>query len=199
MTAPAARDPAADAPPAFGYAGARSAAVSGGLALAVCVEAVVVHLWLRERHPALAWALAAASALTLAWLLVEYRAWGAGRIRVAPTHVVVRIAGRGRVDVPRAALAVVPAPGWRERPAAGTPGYLNLTGPAEPNVLLVPAAPVFVRLLGGLVRRRATTIGLHLDDPAAFAARLAAPTDDFGAPGASHGKVSTPSPIHAPA
>jgi hypothetical protein len=111
--------------------------------------------------------------LTLGWLGLEYRAWGIGRFRVDASRVELRVGSRAHAVVSRAALTVVPAPAWRDVPAAGTPGYLNLTAPAEPNVLLRVSAPVQARLLGGVLRRSVTTLGVHVDDPLGFAAELA--------------------------
>lgn len=91
---------------------------------------------------------------------------------MGPAEVALRIAGRATVTVPRTALSVVPNPTWRDVPASGTPGYLDLTAPAEPNVLLALSTPVSARLLGGLLRRPVTTLGLHVDDPHAFAVAL---------------------------
>jgi hypothetical protein len=156
----------------FTYRSARSGAVISGLAIAVVVETVAVHLWLRDRLPLVAWTLAALTALTLVWLLLEFRAWSTGRFRVDASKVDLSVAGRSSIVLLRGSLSVVPSPTWRDMPSAGPPGYLNLTAPAQPNVLLRPSTPVSIRLVGGLLRRTVTTIGVHVDDPAGFAATL---------------------------
>ena len=161
---------------AFTYRSARSGALSAGLALAVAVEAAVLHLWLAPRHPAIAWALTALSALTLAYLALEYRAWGRGAVHLAPDRLALRVPGRAEAAVPLAALTGAAAATWRDVPDGPDGAYLNATGPAEPNVLLTFAAPVPVRVAGGLVTRRVARLGLHLDEPEAFVRALTVPS-----------------------
>ena len=60
------------------------------------------------------------------------------------------------------------APTWRDIPAADAP-YLNLTAPAQPNVLLEMAEPTRVPVMAG-IHRTVEHLGLRLDDPAAFLA-----------------------------
>jgi hypothetical protein len=153
---------------AFTYRSARSGALTAGLALAVAVEAVVLHLWLAARHPHLAWALTTLSVLTLGYLALEFRAWGRGAVRVTPERIELRIRGRATAAVPRDAVAAVSAATWRELPDGPDAAYLNATGPAEPNVLLAFVAPLPVRVAGGLVTRRVARLGLRLDDPDGF-------------------------------
>jgi hypothetical protein len=152
----------------FTYRGARSGALAAGLALAVTVETIVLHLWLAPRRPLLAWTLTALSALTLVWLALEFRAWGRRAVHVTPEHLDLRIGGRAAAEVPRAAVAHAQPATWRDVPDRPDATYLNLTGPAEPNVLLTFAAPVPVRVAGGIVTRRVTRVGLRLDDPDGF-------------------------------
>jgi hypothetical protein len=153
----------------FTYGRARSGALTAGLALAVAVEAVVLHLWLASRRPTLAWWLTGLSALTLLYLAFEFRAWGRGAVRVTRDRLELRVIGRMAADVPRAAVVRVAVATWRDLPDGADAAYLNATGPAEPNVLLTFAAPMAVRVAGGLVTRRVTRLGLCLDDPQAFA------------------------------
>jgi hypothetical protein len=160
-------------PAAFTYRSARSGALSAGLALAVCVESVVLHLWLAARYPTLAWTLTALSVLTLAYLAIEYRAWGRDAVQLTREGLALRVPGRAAARVPFTALVSAAAATWRELPDAPDAGYLNVTSPAEPNVLLTFAAPVPVRVAGGLVTRRVARLGLHLDEPEAFLQALA--------------------------
>ena len=162
---------------AFTYRSARSGALTAGLALAVAVESLVLHLWLATRHPEWAWTLTALSVLSVAYLALEYRAWGTGSVRVTPATLDLRIAGRAALHVPRSTLASAVVASWRDLPDGPTEGrdrYVNLTGPAEPNVVLAFTAPVPVRLAAGLLTRRAGRVGLHLDDPAGFVAAVTA-------------------------
>jgi hypothetical protein len=160
---------------AFTYRSARSGALTAGLALAVAVEAVVLHLWLAQSRPTLAWVLTALSALTLAYLAVEFRAWGRGAVRVTPERLELRIRGRADAVVPRAGVAGVSAATWRDVPDGPDAAYLNVTGPAEPNVLLTFVAPVPVRVAGGLLTRHVARVGLRLDDPHGFVQAVRVP------------------------
>jgi hypothetical protein len=159
----------------FTYRSARSGALSAGLALAVAVEAVVLHLWLAPSRPTLAWALTTLSVLTLVYLAVEFRAWGRGAVRVSPACVELRVSGRADAMVPRASVAGASTATWRDVPDGPDAAYLNVTGPAEPNVLLTFAAPVPVRVAGGLVTRRVARVGLRLDDPDGFVHAVTSP------------------------
>lgn len=159
----------------FTYRSARSGSLVAGLGLAIAVETVALHLWLGARHPLLAWTLTAASLGTLAWLAADYQALGRGAVRLDGDVLDLRVGRRATLQVPRAGLASVVRPSWRELPTAGSAGardYLNLTKPATPNVLLTLTDPTTVRLSGGLTRR-ARRLGLRLDDPDAFVTALA--------------------------
>jgi hypothetical protein len=160
---------------AFTYRSARSGALSAGLALAVGVESLVLHLWLGERHPGWAWTLTALGVATLAYVALEYRAWGRGAVHVTPDALDLRIAGRMAVRVPRTAVAGAAVASWRDVPDGASDGYLNGTGPAEPNVMLAFTAPVPVRVAAGLVTRRVRRLGLRVDDPAGFVAAVTGP------------------------
>jgi hypothetical protein len=56
----------------FTYRGARSGSLLGGLALAISVETVALHLWLASRHPAFAWAMTIGSIATLVWHVRQF-------------------------------------------------------------------------------------------------------------------------------
>ncbi|HET7457571.1 MAG TPA: hypothetical protein VFJ74_07940 [Gemmatimonadaceae bacterium] len=162
----------------FTYRQARSGSLAAGLGGAIAVETVALHLWLAARHPAIAWVLTASSVSALAWLAADYRAMGAGAVRVGGGRLDLRVGRRFALTLPvDAVAAAVARPSWRELPAAGTPAardYLNLTKPATPNVLLMLADPTPIRLPGGL-SRTVRRLGICLDDPTAFVAAIAAP------------------------
>lgn len=164
----------------FSYASARSGSLLAGIGIALVVETVALHLWLYARHPLLAWGLTVASLGTLAWLVADYVAMGRGVVRVDADAVRVAIGRRVDATVERQAIASVVRPGWKDIPESGMPAaadYLNLTKPAEPNVLITLVAPKRLRLAGG-ISRNARRLGLHLDDADGFVATLgeAAPT-----------------------
>jgi hypothetical protein len=162
-------------PAEFTYRSARAGAVTAGLALALAIETLVVHLWLAPRHPAWAWGLTALGIASLAYLAAEYRAVGRGTVHVRADAIVLRLAGRVTADLPRGALAEVRSFTWRDAPDGADARYLNAMAPAEPNVLLSFAHPVPVRLAWGLMRRRVERVALRLDDPAAFVNALHPP------------------------
>ena len=163
----------ADDADAFAYRGARSPSLLAAVATVLLIETVVLHLLLVGRHPLVAWALTAGSALTLVWLAADHRAMGSGRVRVHPAEVEVHVGRRLRGTVPRALIARAVAPTWRDIPEVPD-GYLDATRPAEPNVLLALRAPVTMRLFG--MPRRVRLIALHLDEPARFLAAISVDT-----------------------
>ena len=158
----------------FSHRSARSGAVTAGFGLAIAIETAVLHLWLAGRHPAIAWSLTLVSLATFAWLAADWRAMGRAGISVTAHAVELRIGRRFAADVPRTSITGVVRPTWRDLPEPGSPaaaGFVDLTKPAEPNVLLTLASPVHVRLPGGL-RRPVKRLALHVDDPDGFVAAL---------------------------
>jgi hypothetical protein len=154
----------------FTYRSARSGGLLLGLGLALLVETVALHLWLVERHPAIAWTLTLASIATLLWLAADYRAAGRGAVRLSDDAVDLRVGYRFAARIARSDVASVARAGWRDVPAPGTSmaeGYINLMKPSTPNLLLTLVAPTQLRLPGG-IRRPVQRIGLHLDEPQCF-------------------------------
>jgi hypothetical protein len=151
----------------FTYRSARSGSLLAGIGIALLAETLVLHLWLVSRHPLIALTMTAISVATLAWLAADYVAMGRGTIRMDGEVLVLDVGRRFALRVPRASLASVVQPDWRDIPEAGTPAasdYLNLMKPAPPNVLLTLAEPSRVRIAGG-IRRTVRRIGLHVDEP----------------------------------
>lgn len=174
--APAAAPATADAAERFTYLSARSGTLLVGLGIAIVVETVAVHLWLAPRHPLVAWSLTTLAVASLAWLWRDHAAMGRGAVTLDGRALALRIGSRFAVTLDRDAILAATAPTWRELPEPADRAYVNLTKPAEPNVMLVLREPATVRLPGGL-RRRCTRVGLHLDEPARFLAALdVAPT-----------------------
>lgn len=154
----------------FTYRSARSGALLLGLAIALLVETVALHLWLAASHPVIAWILTSTSLATLLWLAADYRATGSGTVLLTADSLDLRIGHRFAAQLSRAEVASAVRPEWRDVPTPGTPeaaGYLNLMKPATPNVLITLVAPTRVRLAGG-IRRSCQRIGLHLDQPDRF-------------------------------
>ncbi|MBC7789567.1 MAG: hypothetical protein H7Z74_06455 [Anaerolineae bacterium] len=157
---------------AFTYRNARSGSLTAGFALAIAVETVVVHLWLVSRHPVWAWSLTTLSAITLAWLALDYRAMGRGSVLVQADALDVVIGRRTAFRIPRTQVVTARAASWRDEPDTPNPNYLNATAPADPNVILSIAPPVHLPLVGRLVTRSITSLGIRLDDPEGFLAAL---------------------------
>ncbi|HET7187101.1 MAG TPA: hypothetical protein VFI52_03055 [Gemmatimonadaceae bacterium] len=158
----------------FSYRSARNGTPVAGLVLVIAIETLVLHLWLASRHPIIAWTLTVSSLAAIAWLVADYRALGRGAVRLATDALDLRIGRRFAVTVPTTALSSALRPTWRDLPSPGSPeavGYLNLTKPAAPNVLLILSTPMVVRLPGGL-RRSATRFALCLDEPDDFLAAI---------------------------
>lgn len=158
----------------FSCRSARSGALAAGFAIVVVVETAVLHLWLGARHPVVAWTLTLLGLATLAWLADDWRAMGRGGVSVGDEAIALRVGRRFRADVPRALVVGATHPTWRDLPASegdAAREFLDLTQPADPNVLLTLAAPTPVRLPGG-IQRRVRQLALHLDDPQAFLAAV---------------------------
>ena len=163
----------------FLYRSARSGSLVTGIGIALAIETMVLHLMLVQNHPVAAWSLTALSAGTLVWWIADYQAMGTTPILLGPDTIDFVIGRRFAFSINRSQVAAAIAPTWRDVPAAGTPGYLNATKPAPPNVLLTLSAPASVRLLAG-VAREVQLIGIHLDEPARFLASLGAPATGAG-------------------
>ena len=158
----------------FAYRSARNGTLVAGLVLVIAIETLVLHLVLVSRHPVVGWTLTVSSLSMIAWLAADYRALGRGAVRLSDDLLDLRVGRRFAASLPTAAISSALRPTWRDLPNPGTPqaaGYLNLTKPAAPNVLLTLTAPVMVRLPGGL-RRSATRFALCLDEPDDFLAAI---------------------------
>lgn len=153
-------------PRRFTYRNSRSGSVLAALTIVIGVETLAIHLWISQRHPVVGWSLVALSLVSLGWVFADYRARGRRAVILDGQSLELRIGLRAPLVLPRDRVARAIAPTWRELPEANAP-YVNLTGPAQPNVLLTLAAPAAVPLVLGITRK-VTQLGLHLDEPAAF-------------------------------
>jgi hypothetical protein len=163
------------AAPAFSYRSARSGSLVIGFGMAIVVETVALHALLVRHHPAIAWTLTALSVWAIAWLTRDYLALGQGAVRLEGDDLHLKVGRRLDLHMPLANVARALAPTFRDLPTPGTyqgRDFLNPTKPAAPNVLVVLAKPMMVRLRGG-IRRAIGRIGLRLDDPEGFLAALA--------------------------
>ena len=152
---------------------ARSLPLTGALCGVIAVETAAFHLLLWSWHPWIAWTLTALSLWTVVWLIGDYRAIGARPVVLEPDALLVRLGRRFQARVPLREISRTEAPSWRDVPPKGSPGYLKLSGPASPNVLLTFARPVEFTGPAG-IRRSFTRVGLRLDQPADFLQSLEA-------------------------
>lgn len=158
--------------PTFTYRSARSGSLTFGVILVLAVETMVFDLWLSSYFPIATWLLTATSIATFWWIVADYRAMGVGEIRVHDDAIELPIGKRFRTRIRRTDILSADLATWRELvelPAGG----VNLTKPAEPNVLLHLRAPTAVQLFAGM-SKRVNRVGLHVDEPAAFVRALGA-------------------------
>jgi hypothetical protein len=151
----------------FTLESARSLPFTAALCGVIAVETAALHLLLWARHPWIAWTLTALCLWTVVWLIGDYRAIGARPLVLEPDALLVRLGHRFQARVPLSEIARAEAPSWRDVPPKGSPGYLKLSGPGSPNVLLTFARPVEFAGPAG-IRKSFTRVGLRLDQPADF-------------------------------
>ena len=133
-----------------------------------------MHFAVAARRPTLAWVLTLTSLFAVLWLVRDYRALGAGVVRLGDDSLDLTIGRRFAIMIPLAAIERATAPTFRDLPAAGTTqgrDFLNLTKPAAPNVLLALTQPRRVRVTAG-VYRSARRIAFHVDDAPSFLGAL---------------------------
>ncbi len=159
--------------PTFTYRSARSGSLTFGVILVVAVETMVLHLWLAPRFPIATWVLTVATGLTLWWIVADYRAMGTGAIQLHDDAIELPIGKRFTAQIRRTDILSADLATWRDLVDLQRDA-VNLTKPAEPNVLLHLRGPTAVRLFGG-ISKRVRSIGLHLDEPAEFVRALGQP------------------------
>ena len=155
----------------FSHRNARSAATVGLLCFLIIAETSVLHALLFRHYAILATLFSVASLWALVWLLLDYRALGVMQTSVVDRTINLRIGRRASATFPLQLLARAISPSWQELEAARELGALNLTKPAEPNVLLIFSEPVPVQLPAGL-RRNSRALILAFDEPEAFLASI---------------------------
>lgn len=157
-------------PQTFSMRGAKPTTLLVGVAMATVVEGIALHLLLAPLHPRLAYSLEALGVATFLWLWRVFGSVAAGTVSVSD-DVIEIVAGRvAAVRIDRALVASVVRASWKDLPQKGTAdavGYVNLTAPTEPAVVLHLRGQVSVRQLG-LATRSATRLALWVDDEAAF-------------------------------
>jgi hypothetical protein len=150
------------------------AIVAGALAALGAIETFAVHLLVHPHAPALAWAITASSAATVAWMIADAIALARGGVIVGDDAIELRIGRRWRARIPRAAIDQLERVSGR---VARAPGLVR-AGVLGADLIVHLRAPAIV---GGPlgVSRRASRIALTLDDPDGF---VAAVTSSSAAP-----------------
>lgn len=155
----------------FSHREARSTPIIVTLAGLVILETVGLHLILSRYSLPLALALSLLSLSALVWLISDYVALGKLKTTITDESLMLRAGRRARATIPRKLLTTAISPSWRDLPDTPNRSYLNVTKPAEPNVLLTFSEPVVVTLPGGL-RRSISMLALFVDTPEAFLAAI---------------------------
>ncbi|MEP6690050.1 MAG: hypothetical protein ABJD07_02775 [Gemmatimonadaceae bacterium] len=158
----------------FTMLGARSGSFVAGISIALAVESVALHFLLRGRAPWLDWAVIISSVATLGWIVRDYRAIGATPIVVTTDELRIALGRRFTAIVPRSRVSSATIPTWRDLPDPLDKSYLKLSGTTRPNVLVRFDAPVAFSGLAGITRR-ASVVGLRIDEPEQFVGALAGP------------------------
>src|ERR1043165_6649664 len=155
----------------FSHRQARSTPIIVTLAMLVILETGGVHLLLLRYSLLLALAVSLLSLTALVWLIADYLALGRLATIITDESLILRVGRRAKATIPLKLLATAITPSWRDLPDAPDGSYLNVTKPAEPNVLLSFTEPVVINLPGGL-RRSIRMLALFVDTPGAFLSAL---------------------------
>jgi hypothetical protein len=149
----------------FGWKGADEwRVVVIALSIVIAAESFALHLFLAPRIGSWVWLVTALDLYAMLWLVADCRALDANGIRVGERGVSIRFGIRWEADI---------EPGAVERVEAAANGNWDrkLALIEEPTLVIVTRRAVELRGPYG-IRRRASRIGVRLDDPAAFCAAL---------------------------
>ncbi|HEY7473094.1 MAG TPA: hypothetical protein VIE68_12185 [Gemmatimonadota bacterium] len=144
------------------------------LFLAIAVEAIALHLFVRQWSVVAAWILTGLTAYAVVWLIGDFRALGSRTILLTDDELVVRLGLRWTVRIPLGRIRAVCSAGGpvasAARPARGS-GHLRavILGSERQIVELDGELPA-VGFYG--IRRRVRSIGLAVDEPGRFLAAV---------------------------
>ncbi|MBY0492190.1 MAG: hypothetical protein K2R93_20285 [Gemmatimonadaceae bacterium] len=136
-----------------------------GIGMASVVEAVVLHLVLAARYPWIAYPMEVVGVLAFVQMWRLFGSLAGGRVTVSDDTVEIHAGRMAHVAIPRALILDVVKASWTNLPQKGTAeadGYVNVTGPSEPALLLTLREPVPVRIMG-LVTKSAHRIAVFVD------------------------------------
>lgn len=137
----------------------------------VIVETLVLHLLLLRYSLLLALAVSLLSLSALVWLIGDYVALGSRTSTITDESLMLRVGWRATAQIPLKLLVSAISPSWRDLPNGPNRSYLNVSRPAEPNVLLTFSDPVMIHLPGGL-RRSIRMLAVFVDTPEDFLAAI---------------------------
>jgi hypothetical protein len=155
----------------FSHRQAGSTPIMATFAVLVILETVVAHLLLSRYSLLLALAVSLLSLSALVWLVADYLALSRLSTIITDESLILRVGRRARAMIPRKLLTTAISPSWRDLPDSPNRSYLNVTKPAEPNVLLTFSEPVIINLPGGL-RRSIHMLAVFVDAPEDFLAAI---------------------------
>ncbi|MFA6956703.1 MAG: hypothetical protein WC538_12605 [Thermoanaerobaculia bacterium] len=135
------------------------------LSIVIAAESLALHLFLAPKIGSFVWLVTALDLYAMLWLVADCRALEANGIRVTGRGVSIRFGIRWEADV---------EPGAVDRVEAAANGNWDrkLALIDEPTLVIVMRRPVELRGPYG-IRRRASRIGVRLEDSAAFQGALA--------------------------
>ena len=154
----------------FALEGGLSGSLAIGIAMALAVEGVALHVWIAARSHVWAWAITAINVATLVWLWRAYQARSRSALAIGTHDVEVTIGNQLQCRFARSAIASADVATWRSVPDVA-PDFINAAKPLEPNVVLVLREPAEARLPFG-IRKRVMRFGLRVGDPDALLAEL---------------------------
>ena len=143
----------------------------GVIAVASIGEAAGVHLMVRRWSELAAWALTAFSIYGAVWIVALARSIVLRPVLVTADSLELRAGLLWSVTVPRSNIHRISEP--LAPPDRGQAGYLRIGPLADPRFLIELKEPVVAEGPYG-IRKRVSAIGLFVDEPAAFAARVSA-------------------------
>lgn len=160
-----ASEPSASPDTIFPLQGGLSASLVVGIAVALVVEGVALHVWIAERSPGWAWTITVLNAATLVWLWRDYRARARATLTLGDREVTVTLGNQMHCRFPRSAITSAEPATWRSVPDPDMArDYMNSAKPLEPNVMLTFREPVDARLALGL-RKRLSRLGVRVGEP----------------------------------
>ena len=142
-----------------------------GFTVLLLFEGVPVHLVVSRSHPGVAWAVTAATAYGLLWLLGDWQALRLGRTRVTSDALDLHVGARWNARIPRSAIARVARPTAADLAARKDTIRALAMKSETPTVAIELREPAIIAGAHG-VPRVARLLLLAPDEPARLIAAL---------------------------